>query len=141
MMGQARDVMDRLTATLIEDHNADSVAKLYADQAVVITPDAGEVIGRKHIAEYWRQFIDGFPDGTFESISTLEAGNKAVDEGYFMGTHTAPMKTWAGETVPPTGKQVKVRECDIVTVQNGKITEHHIYFDELEFFRQLGLEE
>lgn len=140
-MGQAREVLDKLTAAALEAHSVDSVMTLYSDNAVVTTPDAGEVKGRKQIADYWRQFIDGFPDSKYVPMSKIEAGNKAVDEGWFEGTHTKPLTLPSGETLPATGKHIKLRSCDIATVENGKVTEHHLYFDELDFLRQLGLEE
>lgn len=138
-MGQARDVLDKLTNTAVEMHDVDKAVGLYSDNAVVMTPDAGPVRGRDQISQYWHQFIDGFPDSHYESISKLEADGRAVDEGYFIGTHTGTMTTPSGETLEPTGKKVKLRSCDIATVENGKITEHHVYFDESEFMRQLGL--
>ncbi|MDA1360182.1 ester cyclase [Glycomyces luteolus] len=138
-MGQARDVLDKLTDTAVEMHDVDKAVSLYADNAVVMTPDAGPVKGRMKIAEYWHQFIDGFPDSHYESIAKLESNGRAVDEGYFIGTHTGELTMPSGETLPATGKKVKLRSCDIATVENGKITEHHLYFDESEFMRQLGL--
>jgi steroid delta-isomerase-like uncharacterized protein len=138
-MGQARDVLDKLTSTAVEQHDVDKAVDLYAEDAVVVTPDAGPVKGHEKIAEYWRQFIEGFPDSHFESTCKLEADGKAVDEGYFIGTHTGTITTASGETIAATGKKVKLRSCDIATVENGKITEHHLYFDESEFMRQLGL--
>jgi predicted ester cyclase len=138
-MGQARKVMDRLTKAATEEHNLNSMADMYTDNAVLMTPDAGEVRGRDQIIEYWRPFIEGFPDARWEPINKLEADSTAIDEGYIVGTHTAPMRLPSGETVQPTGKRVKLRECDVATVENGKIVEHHMYFDELEFMRQLGM--
>jgi steroid delta-isomerase-like uncharacterized protein len=138
-MGQARDVLDRMTETAVGRHDVDSAADLYSDDAVVMTPDAGAVKGHDKIAEYWHQFIDAFPDGKYEPIMKLESDGRAVDEGYFIGTNTGDMTTPTGETIPATGKKVKLRSCDIATVKGGKITEHHVYFDESEFMRQLGL--
>lgn len=138
-MGQARKVMDQLTETAVEQHDVQRAIDLYADNAVVVTPDAGPVKGREKIAQYWKQFIDGFPDSHYESIAKLEADGRAVDEGYFIGTNTGRMTMPSGQTLEPTGKKVKLRACDIATVENGKITEHHLYFDEAEFMRQLGL--
>jgi ADP-ribosyl-[dinitrogen reductase] hydrolase len=60
-------------------------------------------------------------------------------DGYFVGTHTAPLPTPTGEDIPATGKPVRVRACDIATVQNGVITSHRFYFDQMEFLGQLGL--
>ena len=60
-MGQAREVMDKLTSTAVEMHDVDKAVELYSDNAVVMTPDAGPVKGREKISQYWHQFIDGFP--------------------------------------------------------------------------------
>lgn len=138
-MNQARDVLDRLTTTAVSEHDVDKAVGLYADNAVVMTPDAGPVKGREKISEYWHQFIDGFPDARYETISKIESGNTAVDEGYFIGTHTGMLKMPSGETLEATGKKVRLRSCDIATVKDGMVTEHHVYFDEGEFMRQLGM--
>lgn len=140
-MGQARAVMDQLTEAMVEKRSLDSVLACYADDAVVVTPDAGEVRGREHIADYWRQFIDGFPDSHFEYVHRYEAGDAAIDEGYYIGTNTSPFTMPTGETVPATGRQVRIRSCDIATVDQGRITEHHMYFDQAELLGQLGLGE
>lgn len=138
-MGQARELMDRMTNTLVEMHDVDAGVDLYADNAVMMTPDMGEIRGRDQISEYWHGMVDGFPDAHFEPISKLESDGRAVDEGYFVGTNTMPLKGHDGETIEATGKRVKIRSCDIATVKDGKITEHHLYFDEADFMRQLGL--
>lgn len=138
-MGQARELLDRMTDMAVEQHDVDSAMELYAEDAVIAAPDVGELRGRDRIAEYWHGLIDGFPDGHYESISKLESDGKAVDEGYFTGTHTGTLKGPDGETINPTGKHVRLRSCDVATVRDGKIVEHHLYFDEGEFMRQLGL--
>ena len=140
-MGQARALLDRLTDAAVQQRNVDSILACYADDAVVVTPDAGEVSGRDRIADYWRQFIDGFPDSRFEYIHRYESGDAAIDEGYYIGTNTEPLTMPTGETVPATGRQVRIRSCDIATVDQGRITEHHLYFDQAEFLNQLGLAE
>ena len=137
-MGEAREVIDRFTEAVMSG-NADELSNLYADNATVMTPDAGEISGRDAIVAHFNQLTQGFPDAGFESVSKLEAGNTAIDEGYFLGTHTGPLETPTGETIPATGKRVRLRECDIATVENGRITSHRFYFDQTEFLEQLGL--
>jgi hypothetical protein len=68
-----------------------------------------------------------------------DAGNVAIDEGYLVGTHTGPLPTPSGETIPATGKQINVRSCDVATVEAGVVTQHRFYFDQMEFLGQLGL--
>jgi len=137
-MGEARQVMDANTEAAFGG-DLEAAAKLYAPDAVMITPDQGEVRGREQIIEYIKQLHDAFPDNRYESAYTHESGDTAIDEGYFVGTHTAPLPTPTGEEIPATGKQVRVRSCNIATVQNGVITSHRFYFDQMEFLGQLGL--
>ena len=117
----------------------DELPNLYADEATIVTPDAGEVRGRDAIGEYLGTFSRAFPDASWEALSQLEVGDTAMDEGWFIGTHTGPLATPTGETIPATGKRVRLRECDVATVENGLITSHRFYFDQMEFVEQLGL--
>ena len=62
-----------------------------------------------------------------------------MDGGFIVGTHTEPLTMPNGETVPPTGKKVRFRECDVVTVDGGLITSHRFYYDQMDVLGQLGL--
>jgi steroid delta-isomerase-like uncharacterized protein len=137
-MGEARELMDRLTEAATGG-DVDALAEIYADDARLVTPDQGELEGRAAVVAYMSQFVQAFPDGKFEPLNKLEVGNTAIDEGWFVGTHTGPLETPDGETIPATGKAVRVRSCDLATVENGRITSHRFYFDQLEFLGQLGL--
>jgi ketosteroid isomerase-like protein len=94
-----------------------------------VTPDQGEIRGRDAIRGYLKGQVDGFPDGGYEYIQKHEAGNVAIDEGYLTGTHTGSLAMPTGESFAPTGKQIRVRRCDIASVQGGLITAHRFYFD------------
>jgi ketosteroid isomerase-like protein len=137
-MGDARELMDRVTAAMM-GHDFDAAVACYAESAVAVTPDQGEIKGREAIIGYLKQQTEAFPDTGYEYMQKHESGNVAIDEGYITGTHTAPLPLPSGETVPPTGKQIRVRGCDIATVEGGLITQHHFYFDQMEFLTQLGL--
>ena len=138
-MGQARKVMDRLTAAATETHDWQALAACYASDAVAVTPDQGELRGGEAIAGYLRQFSVAFPDVQYEVASAHEVGNVAIDEGFITGTHTQPLPVPGGEDIPSTGRRIRVRECDVVTVEGGVVTSHHFYFDQMEFLGQLGL--
>ena len=138
-MGEAREVMDRFTAAATESKDFRTVAECYAPDAVAVTPDQGEIRGREAIVDYLREFTDAFSDSGFEPVAKHEAGNVAIDEGYLTGTHTAPLPTASGESIPATGKQIRVRSCDVATVEGGLVTSHRFYFDQVEFLGQLGL--
>jgi uncharacterized protein (TIGR02246 family) len=130
--------MDAITNAVLQK-DLEAAANLYAPDAVVVTPDQGEIRGREQIVQYLKEINDAFPDNTYESAYKHESGDTAIDEGYFVGTHTAPLALPTGEELPATGKQVRVRACDIATVRNGVITSHRFYFDQMDFLGQLGL--
>jgi ketosteroid isomerase-like protein len=137
-MGEARQVMDAVTEAVFQK-DLEAAANLYAPDAVMATADQGELRGREQIIGYLKQFNDAFPDNRYEPAYAHESGDTAIDEGYFVGTNTAPLPLPTGEELPATGKQVRVRACDIATVQNGVITSHRFYFDQMDFLGQLGL--
>jgi len=120
-------------------NDSPAVAACYSEDAVAVTPDEGELRGRNRIAEYMRQFGDSFSDLQYKYLQKHDAGDVAIDEGYLIGTHTGPFPTPSGEAIPATGKQINVRSCDVATVEAGLITQHRIYFDQMEFLGQLGL--
>jgi steroid delta-isomerase-like uncharacterized protein len=137
-MGEAREVMDRVTEAIF-NNDLEAAKEIYAADAVLETPDAGTIRGRDDVVAYMAGFSTAFPDSSYESSYEHESGNSAVDEGYFVGQHTGPLQLPTGESIPATGKSVRVRACDVATVQNGKITSHRFYFDQMDFLRQLGL--
>ena len=139
-MGEAREVMDRITDAYFSK-DMDAAAKLYAPDAVAVAPDAGELRGRDQIVAWSKELFDAFPDATYEPVNEYEAGNTAIDEGYFVGTNTGPLQGPTGETIPATGKSVRMPACDIATVENGVITRHRFYYDQMDFLGQLGLME
>jgi predicted ester cyclase len=136
-MAEAREVMNRITEAVFSN-DREALSQLYAEDAVAETPDEGTVSGRDGIMDWELEFLKAFPDASWESTLEHESGNIAVDEGFFVGTNTGPLEMPDGE-VPPTGKSVRVRACDIATVENGLITSHRFYFDQMEFMTQLGL--
>jgi ketosteroid isomerase-like protein len=82
-MGEARELMNQITGALVSQE-WDAAAKLYAADAVAVTPDQGEVRGSDNIVAWQKQFFEGSPDATYEPVDEYESGNTAIDEGYFV---------------------------------------------------------
>lgn len=139
-MGEAREVMDRVTAAVMSG-DPDALKALYAPDAVAETPDQGTIRGRDQIAAYMGEFAAAFPDASWEELHKHETGDTAIDEGYFVGTNTGPMTGPNDETIPATGRRVRARECDVATVETGVVTSHRFYFDMQDWLTQLGLAE
>lgn len=139
-MGEARELLDRMTDAVFRA-DAETLADCYAENAVAVTPDYGEVKGRQAIVDYFRPFFEAFSDIRWEEIQRHECGDVAIDEGYFTGTHTAPLANPGGDPIPATGKRVRLRECDVATASGGRIISHHMYFDQMDLLSQLGVTE
>jgi ketosteroid isomerase-like protein len=139
-MGEPREVLNRLTEAVFSGE-WDALGRCYATNAVLVTPDQGEISGTEEIVKWFRDFDDAFPDARYESLYEHETGNTAIDEGYFVGTNTGPLDSPTGESMPATGKSVRFRACDVATVEDGAITSHRFYFDQMEFLGQLGITE
>jgi ketosteroid isomerase-like protein len=136
-MGEAREIMDRLTDAVVRG-DAEALRALYAPDAIADRPEGPRLEGAAAITEYLMGFRGGFPDMSWESGRQYESGDSAIDEGYIVGTHTAAITSPEGD-LPATGKAIRVRECDIVTVRDGKAVEHRFYYDQLDLLTQLGL--
>ncbi|MEU1514784.1 nuclear transport factor 2 family protein [Streptomyces sp. NPDC005811] len=139
-MGQAREVMDRLTEALTTKTDPKVIGELFAADAVAVTPDGGELRGRDSIVEYWRQMTDMVPEARYEPVHAYEVGDTAIDEGFFAGRNTGPIQLPTGESLPATDKEVRIRGVDFAKVDaQGRIVDYRLYFDEMEFLGQLGL--
>jgi ketosteroid isomerase-like protein len=137
-MGQAREVLDRVTRAVMSN-DVEALKELYAQDAVMETSDQGKLRGRDAAVTYLAGFAKAFPDASWEPIAQHEAGDTAVDEGYFVGTHTGALEAPTGESIPATGRRLRLRECDVATVRDGRVTSHRFYFDQVDFLNQLGL--
>ena len=133
-LGVVRDAIAAFNA-----HDAARVGSFYRDDAVLITPDAGEIRGRDLAEDYNRKFIEAFPDGRMEIAMSYECGDTVVAEWIFRGVNTGPLPLPSGEDLPATGRQVETHGVDIVHVIEGGIARHRSYWDQVELLTQLEL--
>ena len=135
-MGDARDVVAQATQA-VNDHNEEALAALYSPDAVLEAPDA-RLEGLDAVVGYTSSWLRAFPDAKLTVHNEVSSGDLVAHEFIFEGTHTAPLASPQGE-IPATGKRLRGRGADVFRVQNGKIVEEHLYFDQVEVMTQLGL--
>ena len=136
-MGQAREIMDRITQAILAG-DRDVLRQQYADDAVGEAPEPGRLEGGDAIVEYMMSFRQAFPDLSWEPKATFEDGDDALDEGWLAGTNSGTLSSPEGD-LPPTGRRLRLRECDVITVRGGRAVSHRFYYDRLDFASQLGL--
>ncbi|MEV0560008.1 ester cyclase [Dactylosporangium sp. NPDC050588] len=113
---------------------ADDFRKWYADPV----PVNGSPTSAEALAERARVLQVAFADRRTELVHRVETAGRLVI-GFFMHVrHVGPYDTPLGR-VEGTGRQLKIRVTDILTVEDGKITEIWVMSDEVDVMRQLGV--
>lgn len=131
------DLKHRL-ADAVNAHDMQGVLACYSADAVFVTP-SGVAEGHEQIAWFYEQFFRGFPD--FRATAWFEVAehdNPAITEWTYTGTHSGPFLLPDGREIQGTGRRVSLRATCASHVEDGKITTHREYFDQLELYSQLG---
>jgi predicted ester cyclase len=116
----------------------DTAVAMISPSAEIRTPIASFTGG-----EAYREWISAhfrpFPDMHHEIRGiAVESDPTLAFEWRATGTFTAPLATPEGE-VPPNGRAIDIPGADVWRFERGLIVAYHVYFDQLELLRQLGL--
>ena len=123
-------------------NNRDWVANraLIADDCTYIEFATGmETNGPDAWIQNSQQWAGALSNAKGEITSSFESGNTVVQEITWSGTMDGPMMSPDGQTIPPTNKSMVTKATWIITVENGKATRAHHYFDMMSMMVQLGL--
>lgn len=131
-----RDVVEALLRAL-DAHDLDAVTTLLTEDVEFRHP-AAQLQGSGQVAQFFIGSLGAFPDGRHEVHRVAEQGDVFAVEGTWRGTHDAPMHTPAGE-VPPTGRHAVAPFAVVGSMTAGRVSELHIYSDQLGLLAQLGL--
>lgn len=94
--------------------------------------------GPQGMKDYLNNWLKGFPDARVEIVNLVESGEWVTCELVGRGTHNGTLNGPAGP-IPPTGKSVEVRMCEVHRLRGGKVIDGRSYFDSTTMMRQLGL--
>jgi predicted ester cyclase len=65
-------------------------------------------------------------------------GNTVTLELTWEGTHTGPMRRPDGQELPSTGRRGTVKACEVMEIEDGRITATRHYFDLMTILQQVG---
>ncbi len=103
-----------------------------------MTPD-GRVQGREAIHGQWSRELTSFPDRTHTIDSIVEEGDSIATGFTWVATNTGPWVLPDGTQLPSTGKQLTIKGMVLTAMRDGKISEQHMYWDNLDAVQQAGL--
>jgi predicted ester cyclase len=108
-------------------------AAVYADPVTV----NGTPMPLDALVERARGVRRTYADLTMEQVHRLVTDDRLVVAFVMHGRHVGPLTTLLGD-VAPTGREVRIRVTDILTVADGRITDIWMISDEVGLLHQLG---
>ena len=116
-------------------HDADAVAAVFAEDAVLIEAGSPNVLrGRAAIRERAVALLTAFPDFHLERIELLVDGDRHADRWIMTGTHRGELFG-----IPPTGRSVRVEGATFTRMgEHGLVVEDVHFADMAGLFAQLG---
>jgi len=134
---EVKDTSDRFVAAF-NAHDQHALDALHAHDIKFNAPGGFKATNAKDATAYAMTWLKAFPDGKMKVRSEIISGPWVVQELVMEGTHTAPLESPTG-TIPATYKKVVSYGVQLLRVENAKIAEARIYFDQLDLMTQLGL--
>jgi ketosteroid isomerase-like protein len=120
-------------------HDLDRFRGMLADDAVLRVAGGSMVFsGPEAISAAVGATMEAIPDLRVSVTNAFASGAHGVAEVVREGTNTGPVRLPAGES-PPTGLPVRLPECVVFEVRDGKIVLMVPYADQLDAMSQLGL--
>jgi steroid delta-isomerase-like uncharacterized protein len=119
-------------------HDFDTMASMISPTAEIRTPQ-GSFVGGQAFCGWIGGLLRALPDFTHELHGmAVESGDQLVFELHAAGHFTGPLATPDGD-IPPNGRRIDVPGADFWRFKDGLIVEYRLYFDQLDFLRQMGL--
>ena len=136
-MPESKDTTARFVAAF-NAHDEKALHELHADDIKFNAPGGFKATNAKDATAYAMTWLKAFPDGKMTVRSEITSGPWVVQEILMEGTHTAPLESPTGP-IAPTYKKLVGYGVQLLRVDNGKVAEARVYFDQLDQLRQLGL--
>ena len=133
----------------INDQDWDHLYGFHMDNVVMSVPDLPDPLkGREAVQERLQAWAEALPDLTWKRLRGFAQGDWVCVELVISGTHKGSLRhgldqgtleTQKDGIIPATGRRIEIRGCVVYKVEGGEISESHIYYDQLNLMKQLGL--
>jgi predicted ester cyclase len=116
--------------------NTDLVDVLYAEGCIRHNADVGDSEGLEGVKGFVKWVYNAYPDFKVDFKEPLKLNDRIVVQWSATGTNDGPLN----ENMLPTGKKVKFTGLAMSIIENGKITEEWVYYNQLVAYSQMGYE-
>src|SRR5215831_19500271 len=111
---------------------------LHPDVVLQVGGGPGTITGADAVVAAVAVTVKAIPDLRVTVASAFAQGPLAAAEVVREGTHTGAAVLPDGTPVPPSGRAVRLPECLVFRVRDGKVVRMTPYVDMLDSLRQLG---
>ena len=132
---ELQTIMDNNTQ-LWSGGNVDLVDTLYAEGCVRHNADVADSEGPEGVKGFVKWVYTAYPDFKVIFDEPFEFKDRIVTHWTATGTNDGPLN----ENMPATGKKVSFTGVGISMIENGKITEEWVYYNQLSIYTQMGYE-
>ncbi len=120
-------------------HDLDKFSQFRAADLIAEQPGAPAPLNLEQNRMFLQRYLTAFPDVHLEVTFMIAKGDYVVSHVTATGTHTGPLPTQGGGSIPATGKKFVMRFCDTYELKGGKIFRSWSFADMASLFGQLGL--
>lgn len=123
-----------------ERKNMKLFQEIHCPDVKVVFPDGRTTEGiEQHVADI-NNLFNGTPDNRITAHPiAFGSGDWTVTTGVMEATFSEPIKLPDGKTIAATGKKVKMPMATIARWKKGCIAEEHLFWDNAEYMKQLGI--
>ena len=140
LANQHLETFDTLDFDVFTNQKWDRLHESHSEDIIVHWPDGRTTVGiEPHIEDLKAMFVYA-PDTRIEQHPIkIASGQWTSVIGIIEGTFTEPMPLPDGTVIEPTGKSFKLTMATVGYWEDGVMTEEYLFWDNLEFMKQIGL--
>jgi steroid delta-isomerase-like uncharacterized protein len=116
----------------------DTFSRLRAADFAAEVPGTPTPLNVEQTWKFNQGYLSAFSNAHIDVTLMIAQGNYVVAHYTATGTHTGPLPTSTGSSIPATGKKFAVKGCSTYEVKDGKISRQWDFADMLSLFGQLG---
>ncbi|MDM5179945.1 ester cyclase [Massilia sp. DJPM01] len=131
---------DDLDFNVYSNQKWDELTKSHTHDIIVHNADGKVVKGlAAHIDDLKQMFVFAPDTKVVSHPIRIAQGNYTAVQGVVKGTFSQPMPIGDGKTIAPTHKSFTLSMVTIGRWENGVMTEEWLYWDNLDFMKQIGV--
>ena len=120
----------------ISAHDLDAALACWQPGAIDRFVGQQELIAPEGVRAYFSELFAAFPDFGFEILDLTTYRQRTAVRWRARGTFAGP---GSFQGFAPNGARIEIEGCDVLTVDEDKITHNDAYIDSMDIARQLGV--